>query len=60
MLFILTLKYLSQKPVADDFDLLQAIYKLPFQNQWAVIMLGGGHFAAAIFKGTASTSTTIR
>jgi len=45
------LMYQKKKPVADDFDLLQAIYKLPFQNQWAVIMLGGGHFAAAIFKG---------
>lgn len=50
-IYIVILKYWSQKPLSDDIDLLQAIYKLPSQNQWAVIMLGGGHFAAAIFKG---------
>ena len=48
-----------QKPLSDDIDVLQAIDRLPSQNQWAIIMLGGGHFAAAIFKGTSTTSTIV-
>ncbi len=31
--------------------MLRLIERLPSQRHWAVLMLGGGHFAAAIYKG---------
>lgn len=42
---------LFQKPPSSDTELLQLIQSLPNQNMWAIIMLGGGHFAAAIYQG---------
>jgi hypothetical protein len=32
-------------------DWLNSIYRLPNQLNWAILMLGGGHFAAAVFNG---------
>ncbi|XP_046452229.1 ankyrin repeat and zinc finger domain-containing protein 1-like [Daphnia pulex] len=41
----------KKKPPNSDTELLQLIQSLPKQNMWAIIMLGGGHFAAAIYQG---------
>ena len=40
-----------QKPPKCDEELLDLIYQLPNRSKWAVVMLGGGHFAAAIYNG---------
>ncbi|XP_014242282.1 ankyrin repeat and zinc finger domain-containing protein 1-like isoform X2 [Cimex lectularius] len=40
----------KEKETTDDY-LVQVISKLPFRTNWLIVMLGGGHFAAAIFKG---------
>ena len=33
------------------YQVIASISTLPTRTRWAIIMLGGGHFAAAIFKG---------
>ena len=40
-----------QNQPESDAQLLGLILSLPQQKKWAVIMTGGGHFAAAIFNG---------
>uniref|UniRef100_A0A224YZN2 Protein containing RGS domain n=1 Tax=Rhipicephalus zambeziensis TaxID=60191 RepID=A0A224YZN2_9ACAR len=35
-------------------QLISAIGEVPRKMQWAVLMVGGGHFAAAVFNGTES------
>ncbi|XP_054264956.1 ankyrin repeat and zinc finger domain-containing protein 1-like [Macrosteles quadrilineatus] len=40
----------SELPTEEQ--LVSSALQLPIQNQWMIIMLGGGHMAAAIFKGT--------
>lgn len=32
-------------------DMIQRVYAAPRRQNWAVILLGGGHFAAAVFRG---------
>ena len=34
-----------------ESEWLNAVYKVPKQLNWAIFMLGGGHFAAAVFNG---------
>ena len=36
--------------VSED-ELITLLNELPNRNMWAIIMLGGGHFAAGIYKG---------
>ena len=38
-------------PVVTEGDWLNSIYRLPKRLNWAILMLGGGHFAAAVFNG---------
>lgn len=40
-----------QKSTSNEEELIQLIQNLPKQNMWAIIMLGGGHFAAAVYQG---------
>ena len=35
----------------EHFKVIASITTLPTRVKWAIIMLGGGHFAAAVFKG---------
>ncbi|KAK8737910.1 hypothetical protein OTU49_004297 [Cherax quadricarinatus] len=42
----------SAKCVMDgELDVVQRVQAAPRRQNWAVILLGGGHFAAAIFRG---------
>lgn len=34
-----------------EAELITLLNELPNKNIWAIIMLGGGHFAAGIYKG---------
>lgn len=40
-----------QKQPPSDEELLNLIGQLQERNMWAIVMLGGGHFAAAVYKG---------
>ncbi|KAK4008263.1 hypothetical protein OUZ56_013410 [Daphnia magna] len=42
----------KKKSTSNEEELIQLIQNLPKQNMWAIIMLGGGHFAAAVYQGT--------
>lgn len=35
----------------DDYSALKSLQEFHKNNQWTVLMLGGGHFAGAVFKG---------
>lgn len=42
----------KKEEAASDDHLVDLIKKLPNRTTWLIIMMGGGHFAAALFKGT--------
>lgn len=42
----------KKEEAASDDHLVELINKLPYRTNWLIIMMGGGHFAAAIFKGS--------
>lgn len=44
----------SDKSQINDSNILSKISKIPSNGdfKWAILMLGGGHFAGAVFKGT--------
>ncbi|XP_073970573.1 tRNA endonuclease ANKZF1-like isoform X2 [Rhodnius prolixus] len=41
----------KKEEASSDERLIELLTKLPYRTNWLIIMLGGGHFAAAIFKG---------
>jgi len=46
------MRYVFQsKELCSGNELTQRIEQLPVNMNWAVLMLSGGHFAAAVFKG---------
>lgn len=47
---IFTCMYLLQEQIGDTDELLHLVELLPSQNVWMIIMMGGGHFAAAVFQ----------
>jgi hypothetical protein len=40
-----------QKEVPTNEELIGLINQLPSHDLWTIIMLGGGHFAAGIYRG---------
>ncbi|KAI4456407.1 ankyrin repeat and zinc finger domain-containing protein 1 [Holotrichia oblita] len=41
----------GKKMDIDDYSALKSLQEFHKNNQWTVLMLGGGHFAGAVFKG---------
>jgi len=41
--------------VPTNEELISLISQLPTQDLWTIIMLGGGHFAAGIYRGIFSS-----
>lgn len=42
-----------QTECPSEDQLVSMVKQLPAQDTWMIIMLGGGHMAAAVFKGKA-------
>lgn len=50
-IYVLNILLSLQNMPTGDKQLLSLALQSPSHTYWAIIMLGGGHFAAGIFKG---------